>query len=425
MAMLIEFKVSNFRSIGEEQVLSLIPASSQKEYQDNIITDGKIEALNAIAVYGANGSGKSNLLRAIKHFESIVRKSSSTSSTSKLNYDPFLLREGWAVKPTSFELTFSLNELRYRYGFEYNESAILKEYLFRKAVGREVNVFQREGDVIDPSSTLKGNAKLIEAAIEGTRDNALFLSMMDTLNVEEASEVFTALGLIMYVHGNSVNHLGSLSTLWGDVMKPIVNKHLERFKLGLVGVRGEIEPYGYSSISDKETGYRVFAEHKVYDANGQPTGKLLSWDFMERESNGSINALGMTAPILYAISTGGILIIDEIEANMHPLITMDTINLFLNKETNPKDAQLIFATHDTNLLSYCELRRDQIYFAEKNKWESTEIYSLSDFVYVNETDGKESKERPDTDKEKRYIEGRYGAVPVLGPMAKLQSRKNG
>ncbi len=95
-------------------------------------------------------------------------------------------------------------------------------------------------------------------------------------------------------------------------------------------------------------------------------------------------------------------------------MTLDIINLFLNEKINKHRAQLIFTTHDTNLLSYAKLRRDQIYFAEKNSWESTEIYSLSDFKYLNDLDGSTSNERPDTDKEKRYIEGRYGAVPLLG-----------
>ena len=110
---------------------------------------------------------------------------------------------------------------------------------------------------------------------------------------------------------------------------------------------------------------------------------------------------------------------------MHPLITLDTINLFLSKETNPNKAQLIFATHDTNLLSYSKLRRDQIYFTEKNTWESTELYSLSDFVYLPTEGDKPEKERSDTDKEKRYIEGRYGAIPCLGNIYPQNLHLNG
>ena len=103
-------------------------------------------------------------------------------------------------------------------------------------------------------------------------------------------------------------------------------------------------------------------------------------------------------------------------SKLHPIITLNIIDMFLDPNCNPKHAQLIFATHDTNLLSYSKLRRDQIYFTEKNKWESTELFSLSDFVYFNEKNGEiiEEKERKDTDKERRYLEGRYGAIPFLG-----------
>jgi AAA15 family ATPase/GTPase len=141
----------------------------------------------------------------------------------------------------------------------------------------------------------------------------------------------------------------------------------------------------------------------------------------QNESAGTIKAFEISGPVFWALMNGGVLIIDEIEAKMHPNMTLDTINLFLNKETNPNRAQLIFATHNTNLLTYSKLRRDQIYFAQKNKWESTEIYSLSDFVYMGSNDpAKLEKERPDTDKEKRYIEGRYGAIPVIGDISELK-----
>lgn len=424
--MLIEFRVSNFRSIGEEQVLSLVPATNQKEYPDNILSIGKHYALNVIAIYGANGSGKSNLLKAYKVFDYMVRNSARTSSTEELIYDPFILREGWDKKPTRFELTFTLAEFRYRYGFEYTDREISKEWLSRKGIGREVNVFQRERDVIDPSSGLKGNNKVIEAAIEATRSNALFIAMLDTLNVEEASQIFKEMIKCIHLDGIKTDYYGRLHTTWeSEDIKKMVSDHLMRLKLGMVEIDAKPRETNENLFEAKDPEYKFFSKHRFYNKQGLATNGFLVWDFFDRESSGSIKALEIGGPVLIALELGAVLVIDEIEAKMHPLLTMDTINLFLNKETNPKNAQLIFATHDTNLLSYCNLRRDQIYFAEKNNWESTEIYSLSDFVYVNEADGKESKERPDTDKEKRYIEGRYGAIPVLGPMAKLKSVNNG
>src|SRR4051812_1476709 len=188
--MLIEFKISNYRSIGEEQVLSLVPAPKQRDFPDNIIEKGKNQALNAIALYGANGSGKSNLLRAMGLLDKLLHHSARAASTTKLPYDPFLLKKGWNEKPTSFEITFILNDFRYRYGLEFNQTAVLSEWLFRKGQSREVSLFQRKDDIIDTSPGFQGSAKVIEAAIEATRDNALFLSTCDMLNVDEAKQIF-------------------------------------------------------------------------------------------------------------------------------------------------------------------------------------------------------------------------------------------
>jgi len=411
--MLLQFKVSNFRSIGEEQALSLGPSENQKEYPENILTQGNYNALGLIGIYGPNGSGKSNVLKAFARFFQMIKKSSKGSSSDKLNYDPFLLRKGWETKPTCFEIVFILKEKRYRYGFSYNERDILEEYLFRKTLSREVSIFQRSGDTIDVSSSLKANAKIIDASIEATRDNGLFLSAMDSLNIKEANDIFKMLKNTIYIDGNKTSYLGTMPAVWEDgAIQKMVKKHFTRLQLGPVDLKAEAQ----ESVGEEDKRYKIFAEHIYFDENGQDSGKTRSWDFLKRESSGTIKALELASPILIALAIGGILTIDEIEANMHPLLTLDTINLFLSKDTNPKGAQLIFTTHDTNLLSYSKLRRDQIYFAEKNRWNSTELYSLSDFVYLNEDGTKAGKERPDSDKEKRYIEGRYGAIPVLGRM---------
>jgi AAA15 family ATPase/GTPase len=423
--MLIEFRVSNYRSIGEEQVLSLVPATNQKEYPDNIFIDSKNQALNVAAIYGANGSGKSNLLSAFKLFSNIVNGSAQSSSTATLLFDPFLLREGWNEKPTRFEIAFSIRGDRYRYGFEYNEKEIIEEWLFRKGIGREVNLFFRKQDVVDASSGFRGNLKLINAAIEATRANALFLSMCDMLNIEEATSIFLWLSKMLHVDGSESDYFGSWEIWEDEFLRDEINGHLLRLKLGPIGVDIKKEERNKEGPGLKVLSYHISAAHKFYNKIGQATEKVFVWDYMNRESTGSVKALQMAGSIVLALNMGGIIVIDELEAKMHPLLTLDTINLFLNKETNPNNAQLIFATHDTNLLSYSNLRRDQIYFAEKNNWESTEIYSLSDFVYVDKENGKESKERPDTDKEKRYIEGRYGAIPVLGSFSKLAIKKNG
>lgn len=433
--MLIEFRLSNYRSIGEEQILSLIPDNKRGDTPDHIIEKGKYSALNAIALYGANASGKSNLLLAMSLLDKLVHLSARSSSTTKLPYDPFLLKRGFDQKPTEFEITFIIEEVRYRYGLKFFEDRIVSEWLYRKVTGREVDLFLREDDIIDTSSGFKGNSKLIDTAIEATRQNALFLSTCDMLNVEEAKTIFHWFGRFQMIDGLHTETISTI-TLWQDEeYQKKINDYMTKLGLSLVEIAITSKDFDIAelptSLNDHDriklgqqlSGTKRFtiqAMHQVYAANGHAIDERVSWKFEERESAGTNKAFQLSGPILWTLAEGGTLIIDEIEAKLHPIMTLETIHLFLDKETNPKGAQLIFATHDTNLLTYSNLRRDQIYFAEKNNWESTEIYSLSDIKYLNDT-----KERPDTDKEKRYFEGRYGAIPVLSDFHSLMAIANG
>ena len=431
--MLLEFKVSNYRSIGDEQTLSLVPAPKQKDHQENIISHGKYRALNAVSLYGSNSGGKSNFLQSMSLLDQMVHTSARASSTTKLPFDPFLLREGYSDKPTSFEISFIIEEFRYRYGFEFNETEIEKEWLFRKNLGREVKVFEREGEIIEVSSGFKGTKKIIDAAIEATRDNALFLSTCDMLNVDEAKTIIHWFGHFSMIDGlnTEVEEIQTVELWEKEEYRDRIRQYLTSLNLGMKDLDITTKEFNISELPDdmphdiKERlakslkgkhSYTVLAEHNIYDEHQNPTALTKTWKWEERESSGAKKAFQLSGPILWTLANGGVLIIDEIEAKLHPIMTLNTIDTFLNKKSNPFNAQLIFATHDTNLLTYSNLRRDQICFAEKNKWESTELYSLSDFVYFEERNGefKSEKERPDSDKEKRYFEGRYGAIPALG-----------
>ncbi len=434
--MLLEFRVCNYRSIGEEQVVSLIPASKQKDHLQNILTKGKYKALNAISLYGQNGSGKSNLLLAMSLLDKLIHISARTSSTTKFPYDPFLLREGWERKPTRFEITFVIEENRYRYGLEFTEKEVQKEWLFRKSQSREVSLFEREESTIEVSSGFNGSKKVIDAAVEATRDNALFLSTCDMLNVEEAKTIFNWFRFFGMIDGLNTEDLHTVDLWVKEDYKDKIKRYLESLSLNIADVDITTKDFDETELPDDipralksklaeslkgKQSYTVIAKHILYDKKGNPTPNLVSWEWWEKESAGSKKAFELSGPILWALANGGVLIIDEIEAKMHPILTLNTIDIFLNPASNPNKAQLIFATHDTNLLTYSTLRRDQIYFIEKNKWESSELYSLSDFVYFESKNGefRTEKERPDTDKERRYFEGRYKAIPLLGDFRKF------
>ncbi|HMR89435.1 MAG TPA: ATP-binding protein [Saprospiraceae bacterium] len=424
--MLIEFRVANYRSIGDEQIISLIPSPKQKDFESNIIVQDNYSILNCLAFYGPNSSGKSNVLRAFELFDRFLYLSTQTNSTAKLPYDPFLLREGYDEKPCMMEMTFLIEGTRYRYGFEFKKDKVTEEWLYRKKTGREVELFLREGDTIEVFSSLKASQKIIDAAIEATRDNALFLSFCDLFNIDEAKSIFKWFDKFIYVNGldTSREALQTIRLLENEKYKTQIKEYLDILNLGINDLQIDKKEFDPSELPENlsdatknsllrelggKTGVKVNTVHSFYGLSGELTDKKIAWPLEQRESEGTKKAFHFSGPVLYTLINGGVLIVDEIEAKMHPLITLNTIKLFLDKKTNPKNAQIIFATHDTNILHYAKLRRDQINFVEKNHWESTEIFALSDFKYKNDN----LKERHDIDKEKRYLEGRYGAIPEL------------
>lgn len=407
--MLVEFSVSNYRSIGDEQILSLVP-SEGKEYLNNIIEKGEYKALNAIGIYGNNASGKSNVLNAIELLDKLLYLSARSNSTTKLPYQPFLLREGYELKPTKLEITFILDEKRYRFGLEYNKNEIVREWFYYKeATLMEVMLFEREGDIIEVSSEYKGSPELINAAIEATKDNSLFISTCDMLNVAGAKLIFKWFDKLVSINGIETEREEMTTVhLWKN--KEYRNKIKEYLMLLNLGIHNldilieDIDISKFLSNLDENTknkltkefqgtqGFKTITVHQAYNKQGNTTTQLKNWDLDDHESEGTKKAFHLSGPIIRTLLEGGVLVIDEIEAKMHPMMTINSINLFLNKATNPYGAQIIFATHDTNILTYCPLWRDQINFVEKNNWEATEIYALSDFRYFDE---KNKPERPD------------------------------
>ncbi|RLD55779.1 MAG: ATP-binding protein, partial [Bacteroidetes bacterium] len=331
--MLIEFKVSNYRSIGEEQVLSLIPANKKGDSTDNIILKGKYKALNTIAIYGSNASGKSNLLLSMSLLDKLVHLSARSSSTSTLPYDPFLLRKDWDKKPTKFEITFIIENIKYRYGLEFSQDKIVTEWLYRKSIGREVDLFLRDGDIIDTSSAFKGNNKIIDAAIEATRANALFLSTCDMFNIEEAKVIFQWFKHFQMLDGLNTEVFNTAS-LWNkkDFQVKIM-EYMENLDLDLIGIDISTKDFDSSELPDTlnesaknklieqlsgKKSFSFYATHKIYSSLGKETKDVISWKFEDRESAGTNKAFHLSGPIIWALVNGGILIIDEIEAKLHP-----------------------------------------------------------------------------------------------------------
>ncbi len=420
--MLVNFTVKNYRSFKQERTFSM-ESSSIKEHAGSIIKSGKYKLLPLAVLYGANSGGKSNFIKAIATMRSMVRRSVRLNNGDYLPYDPFALDEISEAKPTSFEIQFVKNDVLYRYGFEYNKKEIISEWLFEKRFGeKEYELFIRSYDFIEVSQKrfTEGIGK------EGlTNTNRLFLSLVAQLKGEKSNLVLDWFGNCNILSGIDsegyeaftirmfLEHLNGADQ--AQAFFNTLQLGFTRFSVKKVDIPKEtidsIPEFLKSKLErDGTTGSFVesLTTHNIYNEDGKIVGER-SFHKNQMESEGTKKVIEMSGPLFNTLIEGKTLIIDELDAKLHPLLTRNIVLLFMNPEVNMHGAQLIFATHDTNLLDLKIIRRDQIWFAEKDRLESTDIYSLVEF---KDEDG--NKVRNDRDIERDYIRGRYGAIPFIG-----------
>ena len=398
--MLVNFTFKNFRSFRDEMTLSMEAASIQ-ELSEAVVKSCDEELLPVAVMYGANSSGKSNVLKALKAMRDVLLNSVKLNPKDKLDAEPFCLDLTSAEQPTSFEIQFTLNGSKFRYGFDYTANEILAEWLYEKRVGeREFELFLRSGNEFKISKTrfAEGNGKQ-----DATPSNRLFVSLVAQLNGKLSQSILDWFSSIEYISGMDG--------------KEYAGKTLEMLFLNQQGAT-EIKQLftetnlGFNELDielDDSVAMKMKAEsvHNLYDADGTMVGvRTFSTDKMESE--GTKKMIEIAGPLVDAILSGKILVVDELDAKLHPFLTRKIIGLFMDREINRNGAQLIFATHDTNLLNLQYLRRDQIWFTEKDKTDSTELYSLVEF-----RDNAGNKVRNDRNIEKDYINGRYGAIPFM------------
>ena len=419
--MLLSFTVGNFRSFKESKTFSMKAASIQ-EHKDFVRESNNAKLLPVAAVYGANSSGKSNLLSALKTMKNVLLSSVKTNPTEKLKTDTFKLDEEYTQKPTLFDVVFSTNGTTYRYGFEYTETSITGEWLYTVNNDREKNLFIRNSEGIGVTKDFPEGKDKEEA----TAENRLFLSLVAQLNGKTALAVmkwFEDLRIISGVYDSSFKDYSFKYLFADNPQSQLAQTFVNSMDLGFTSLRkdeSKEKEYDLSNTNNKNILDRVFEKymlnwpalkiqtgHKVLLKDGSFTEAFFPND--EMESEGTKKIINMSGPIVDSIINGGIIVVDEFDAKLHHLLTKKIIDIFNSPKTNPYNAQLIFATHDTNLLSNKIFRRDQIWFAEKNREdESTDIYPLSE---IKEQNG--DKIRNDRVYEKDYINGKYGAIPYL------------
>lgn len=419
--MLIDFEVGNYLSFKDPVRLSLLAVTPYKEYlEDNtfLVDSSDIRLLKSAAIYGANASGKSNLIAAMQFMKRFVLSSSKdTQVDDEIPVKPFLLDTTTENAPSRFEITFIQNNIRYRYGFEADHKAIRKEWLLCAEKIKETTLFLREDDGIEVGKNFKEGAGLEEK----TRDNALFLSVVAQFNGEIAGHILKWFSGFQTLHGLYDQGLESYTArcLQDTSQRENLVELIRNADVGItdlsvtetsVDTNEQILKFFQQDLQKKLRGQvqlKIFSVHQKY-RDGAPDG-VATFPFNEAESEGTKKFLRLIAPLLDCLNKGFVVAIDELDAKLHPLLTKAIIGLFNSAKSNPKGAQLIFATHDTNLLEYGKLRRDQIWFTEKTRTSSTALYSLAEFKFPDGT-----KIRNDAALEANYIRGRYGAIPYLG-----------
>lgn len=420
--MLIEFTVGNFRSFRDPQTLSLVAApikSKDPELDENTVikTAANPDLLTSAAMYGANASGKSNLVRALAFMKRFVMHSlKETKATGGIQVEPFRLHAATVGQPSHFEIVFIEGGKRYRYGFEVTKERVTAEWLFFVPSTREARLFEREGDDITVGSYFKEGRDLEQH----TRPNALFLSVVAQFNGPKAQKLVTWFGRLGIISG--VDDIGMMPF---TLMQLVEGEHSEAIKqlvcrldLGIGDLQVEKTVRSKPQLPDKMPDeirqafltimnasdaerLSIHTIHTQYDHEGNPVRQEL-FELDEHESEGTQKLFSMSGPLLDTLQKGRVLVVDELDARLHPLMTREIISLFNHKATNPNGAQLIFNTQDTNLLDNRLFRRDQIWFVEKDQKGASHLYSLAEF-----------KVRNDKDYERGYIQGRYGAVPYL------------
>ena len=376
-------------------------AASIQELSDAVVKSCDEELLPVAVMYGANSSGKSNVLKALKTMRDVLLNSVKLNPKDRLDAEPFSLDLTSGDEPTSFEIQFTLNNSKFRYGFDYTAEAIIAEWLYEKRPGeREFELFLRSGSEFKISKTRFAEGLGKQTA---TPDNRLFVSLVAQLNGKVSQSILDWFSNIEYMSGMDGNGYSgkTLRTIFyqENGNEEIMNL-LHQTHLGFNGIKVSMNLGEEDSVDSKTI-------HDIYDADGKVVGqKEFPTDKMESE--GTKKMIEIAGPIVDAIRLGQILIVDELDAKLHPFLTRKIIGLFMNKEFNKTGAQLIFATHDTNLLNIQYLRRDQIWFTEKDKSDSTDLYSLVEF-----RDDSGNKVRNDRNIENDYINGRYGAIPFM------------
>lgn len=419
--MLIELRVKNFRSLRDEQVLSLVASRDKTLQASNTLVTGISAApmlLRSAVVYGANAGGKSNLVKALQYMRGVVAESATVMQPGQtFSVQPFRLDGESASQATEFEITFLLDGVRYQYGFALTTQRIVSEHLLVYKAFKPQRWFERRHDPAtgrdryDFGPGLKGQKNVWEGA---TRANSLFLSMAVQLNSEQLRPVFDWFvnRLVIFNEITPLTPQVTVQMLRQAEGKKAICNFLAAADISIADidvvtrkVPGQAVHFdlvaGKTEVRSEELEQNELLFHHISEQGKAVFG-------LADESSGTRNLLFLTGPVLDILKRGLTLVIDELDTSLHTLLVRRLVQLFHNPEFNTGGAQLVFTTHDTSLLDAPDLlRRDQVWFVEKDPDQASRLYGLSDF-----------SPRKNEALERGYLMGRYGGLPFLGDLAR-------
>ena len=426
--MIIEFSVKNYRSIRDLQTISFkatglkSPAGSDID-ADNIVKSNGVSLLKTVGLYGANASGKSNILMALSYFAHAVRTLATDSRLIRPLYDPFLFET--SNEGCFFQVVLLLNGKKYRYGYVVNKLdnasgnadsngvKIESEWLYGNIDKNMTRLFLRIGQEVKENKLPTSEGVVIPTKLP--YPHTLFLAhaaAFDANGIPEQILKYLKFQITDNIAIKEVFRVMSIKLLKSE--EDLFLSLLKQFNMKYDDIE-LIDEESY--VGDDYINFplrNVLLKRTTKDGDGKPVSMNLEY----RESAGNKKIFDLAGILLAAFITKKyprLIVIDEIDSNFHPSLLIKLIGMFNNPKINKANSQLLFTSHDTNLMSPSIMRRDQFYFAEKQEDESTRLYSLADLRGI----------RNDADFAKQYLAGYYGALPVLNDYTEVEENENG
>lgn len=417
--MLIEFKAKNFTSFKNEVTFSMVSSEKLQELSNNRIEiEADFHLLKSASIFGANASGKSNLLNALRFIIAFLQRSMLDSQEGKRNFKnlTFSLDNSSKVSPTEFEISFLLKKKIVTYNFSLSQGDVSSESL----VIDDDLIFKRKfNEIVDYSSDFFKTEEELNLKFSLTNSNSLFLTVLSVTNTKIAEDIIEYLTKnINFLSGYGNNAKFTKNAIKEN--KRYKSKVLDLLKVADFNItdldikqhKFEIKPFGDSDTEipkeiveeARDEATRLLSKHNIYDSEGMIVDSKL-FDVERFESSGTRVFLSLAGPIINVLEKGGVLVIDEADALLHPLVTKYLIELFNDIENT--HSQLIITSHNSNILDQELLRRDQIWFVEKDELEISHLTALSEYKFNGVI------VRSDERYAKNYLKGKYGAIPYI------------